>query len=240
LKDHDGLDLGLHLNLTDRMPMTTKMRDRLTPWGGRFPSKFAVAKSVMAGYLGLGDIKQEWRAQIERCLDQGLAIRFVNSHEHIHMLPPLFRLTCELAHEYGIGHVRMPASRPFRNPQPGALVRDTLIKALAVFNKKLLRQPAPVFLGMTESGRLDLAALRKILPRLRTGGIYELMCHPGFRGEGEIDNPALIEYHDWEGELNALTSEDTKNLLRTNNIRLIGYRNLDCRDGRLTITNLAH
>jgi predicted glycoside hydrolase/deacetylase ChbG (UPF0249 family) len=232
LNDHADLDLGLHLNLTDREPLTQAMRNRLARWQGRFPRKFVVAMAVMSGALPVADVKLEWRAQIERCLDKGLAIRFLNSHEHIHMLPPLFRLAGELSREYGVADVRLSTSEWFRNWKPGALIRDTLMKGLAGINHNRLDHPAPAFLGMAESGRLSLAALRNLIPRLQPGGVYELMCHPGFRSEAEIDNPQLLRYHDWEGELAALTSAEARALLDRHGVRLIGYRDLERRGGQ--------
>jgi len=233
LADHADLDLGLHLNLTEQEPLTQDMRIRLVRWRGRFPPKFAVAIAVMSGFLPAPIVKLEWRAQVERCLDKGLTIRFINSHEHIHMLPPLFHLAEELAQEYGIAHVRLPTSDWFRNWKPGALIRDSLMKVLAALNNGHLSHPAPAFLGMTESGHLSLTALQNLLPRLQPGGVYELMCHPGFRIDAEIDNPKLFAYHDWEGELVALTSPEARTLLESHGIRLIRYRDLERRDGRL-------
>lgn len=232
LKEHPDLDVGLHLNLTDRDPLTVEMRNRLARRHGRFPPKFAVAMAVMSGALPVPDIKLEWRAQIERCLDKGLTIRFINSHEHIHMLPPLFRVVGELARDYGIAHVRLPSADGFRNWKPGTFIRDTLMKGLAVLNQSHLDHPAPAFLGMADSGRLSLATLRALLPRLQPGGVYELMCHPGFRDDAEIDNPALFGYHDWEGELTALTSPEAKALLESHGVRLVGYRDLDGRENQ--------
>jgi predicted glycoside hydrolase/deacetylase ChbG (UPF0249 family) len=188
--------------------------------------------AVMSGALPVADVKLEWRAQIERCLDKGLAIRVLNSHEHIHMLPPLFRLAGELSREYGVADVRLSTSEWFRNWKPGALIRDTLMKGLAGINHNRLDHPAPAFLGMAESGRLSLAALRNLIPRLQPGGVYELMCHPGFRTETEIDNPQLLRYHDWEGELAALTSAEARALLDRHGVRLIGYRDLERRGGQ--------
>lgn len=233
LGDYQDLDLGLHLNLTDREPLTQDMRRRLIRWGGQFPPKFTVAGAVLSGAIPVRDVGREWSAQIERCMDKGLRLSFINSHEHIHMLPPLFKLVRGLAQEYGIGHVRLSTSQWLRTRQPGAVVRDTLMQGLALLNRRALDLPAPAFLGMAESGRLSLAALRTMLPRLQAGGVYELMCHPGYRDDAEIDNPRLYGYHDWEGELAALTSPETRALLDGRGIRLIGYRHLERRDGRL-------
>lgn len=233
LAEHPDLDLGLHLNLTDREPLTPDLARRLERWHGRFPPKFTLAAAVMTGAIPVADIEREWRAQIERCLDKGLTIRFLNSHEHVHMLPALFRLAGELAQAYGIAHVRLSAAQGLRNWKPGALVRDTLMHGLTAFNRGRLRHSSPAFLGMAESGRLGLPALQALLPRLQPGGVYELMCHPGYRDAAEIDNPRLFGYHDWEGELAVLTSAAARALLERHGVRLIGYRDLAHAGGEL-------
>ena len=82
----------MHLNLTDGVPVTANMREKLSRWSGRFPRKFSLAASVLSGSVTPQDVRLEWTAQVERCLELQLRPRFLNSHEHIHMLPPLFQV----------------------------------------------------------------------------------------------------------------------------------------------------
>jgi predicted glycoside hydrolase/deacetylase ChbG (UPF0249 family) len=240
LAEHPELDLGVHLNLTDRAPLTAAMRSRLTRSQGMFPPKFAVARAVMTGTLPIADVRQEWHAQIARCRDKGLSIRFLNSHEHIHMLPPLFQLIGELAETFAIPHVRLSAPDGLRNWAPAPLIRDSLMTGLAWRNRSRLAQPAPVFLGMSDSGRLNLAALQRMVAALKPGTVYELMCHPGFRVDSEIDNPRLYGYHDWEGERETLSGPAACALLERHGVRLLGYRDLVRQNGRLTAAYPVH
>jgi len=235
LRDYPQLDLGVHLNLTEREPLTVGMRDRLGQWAGRFPAKFALVKAIFSGTVRAEDVKAEWRAQIERCLDEGLTLTFLNSHEHIHMLPGLFQVTRALADEYGIAHVRCPTPELPRSWEAGALVRDGLLGALAMLNRRQLEVPAPRFLGMGRSGKLSLDYLRRKLPTLRPGRVYELMCHPGQLDEAEVTEARLRSYHDWEGELATLTNPTLRELLHSHGVRLIGYRHLTITDGRFVV-----
>ena len=180
-------------------------------------------------------MKSEWRAQIERCLDKGLEIRFLNSHEHIHMLPSLFAVIQALAGEYGISHIRFPTSEPSQNLAIGALVRDILMKMMAVSNRPRLSRPAARFLGMGESGRLGVEYLKRRLPKLKPGHVYELMCHPGYYDANEISDSRLLNYHDWNGEFVALTKPAVRDMLYEHRIRLIGYRHLQLQAGRLVV-----
>jgi len=62
-----------------------------------------------------------------------------------------------------------------------------------------------------------------------------LMCHPGEFDAQEVSDSRLVRYHDWQGELSALTSPAVRELLYRHGVRLIGYRHLDVRDDRLVV-----
>ncbi len=235
LRDCDALDVGVHLNLTDGVPLTTKLRNGLSRGSGRFPGKFRMAGAVVAGVVKTEDVQHEWRAQIERCLDNGLRLRFLNSHEHLHMLPSLFALTRVLAKDYGIPHIRFPRSQLLGKSRSGSLFRGAVIKALESINRRHADTPSAQFLGLETSGKLDLPYLERCLSRLRAGEIYELMCHPGEFDAREVTDTRLPRYHDWEGELAVLTSAEARALLDRQGIRLIGYRHLDVNGDRLVV-----
>ena len=89
---------------------------------------------------------------------------------------------------------------------------------------------------MGESGRLSLAYLNNTLPKLKSGRVYELMCHPGYCDTEEINDARILDYHDWEGERNILTSIAVKELSDSLGIRLIGYRHVRFRgDGSMVV-----
>jgi hypothetical protein len=59
------------------------------------------------------------------------------------------------------------------------------------------------------------------------------MCHPGHDEREDARARRLTRYHNWEGELAALTDPLTRNLIAELGIRLIGYRHIEIIDGRL-------
>ncbi len=220
------VDVGVHLNLTDRQPLTRRLSDALNTWGGQFPGKFSIAKAVLSRRIAIDLIRDEWRAQIEHCLARNLQLSFLNSHEHIHMLPPLYPITLALAREYGIEHVRYATPEWPRAWSASALLRDGIMSVLSQINHFRIPHAAPIFLGMGESGRLSQQYMSNLLPKLRSGRVYELMCHPGIADLEEVRNKRLLAYHDWELERQTLSDPTLKTALATNNIRLIGYRHL--------------
>ena len=235
LGNNPDLDVGVHLNLTAQAPLTVNMQNRLSRWAGCFPDKFTMSKALLTNKIKTAEVKDEWCAQIDRCLDKKLQIRFLNSHEHIHMLPSLFPLLQEIAKEYDIPHVRFPTSELFKNMATGALLRDMLIKMMGLINRTRMTNPAVRFIGMGESGRLGANYLKQTLPKLKPGQVYELMCHPGNYDANEIHDSPLLDYHDWNREFDTLTNPAVRDMLCQHRIRLIGYRHLQIRDGRLLV-----
>lgn len=235
LRDCDILDVGVHLNLTEGTPLTSELRRSFSRGSGRFPQKFAIARAILSGAIKTEDIQREWRAQIERCLENGLRLKFLNSHEHLHMLPRLFPIVRALAKDHDIQHIRFPTSRLGGGTSNGSLFRGAVIKVLETINRRRAGTRTARFLGMEVSGKLDLPYLERSLSRLDAGEIYELMCHPGEFDAQEVTDARLLRYHDWQGELSALTSPAARDLLHRHRVRLIGYRHLDVRDDRLVV-----
>lgn len=227
----EDLDLGVHLNLTSGRPLTQALAERLDQ--GRFPSPFALAARLLTGRIGVALVRDEWRTQIESLLNLrpgGLPLRFLNSHEHVHMLPQLFPLAIGLAREYHIPFVRRVRVEWLPPFGASALLRNLLMGAMALVNTAIntggTTGPRPLFIGLSRSGRLDLAYLEARFARLRPGRVYELMCHPGTFDPAQITDPRLLAYHDWEGELALLCGEAFSGLCASYGIALTNYRAL--------------
>ena len=232
LDDCEDLDLGVHLNLTAGRPLTRALAERLDQ--GRFPSPFALAAKVITGRVGMALVRDEWRAQIESLLSlrpSGLPLRFLNSHEHVHMLPPLLPVAIGLAREYRIPFVRRVRIEWLPPFGASALPRTLLMGAMALITRGVDRgvdtgRSQPLFIGLSRSGRLDRAYLEARFARLRPGRVYELMCHPGTFDPAQITDPRLLAYHDWEGELALLCGEAFSGLCAASGIALTHYRAL--------------
>lgn len=225
----DGsVDLGVHLNLSLGEPVTREMRRRLRRWGERFPAKFTVTGAILRGAIPIEDVRAEWIGQIERCLRLGIEPWFLNSHEHVHMLPPLCSVAHELAGEYEIPHVRHISPEPMAAVPRHGVFRNLIVAALHLANARPERASLQV-LGLGASGSLTLRYIRRRFRSLQPGRAYELMCHPGYYDPEEIKERHLTRYHDWESELKLLTGSAFATICTEYGIQLIGYRDLSTR-----------
>ena len=226
LRAAPSLDIGVHLNLTHGQPVSKRMRDLLGRFGGLFPGKMNFARAYLTGRISPGDVEEEWRAQIEKCVNQKLELRFLNSHEHLHMFPKLFTTTKKLADEYGIRFVRFSRSNIRETNNFGSFTRGVIINIFEAANTGSRTVGNPAFIGLAESGKLSEGYIIKLLRKLKPGQVYELMCHPGYSCEPMDTFPDLKSYHHWEEELRVLTCSRIITACSDLNVRLVSYREL--------------
>ena len=219
--DTTNLDLGVHLNLTFKAPLSELMRQKLARWNGNFPDAQTMSLMILSGKISVNDVRMEWQLQIDACQPRKLV--FLNSHEHIHMLPVLFPVVLKLAQDYNIPHVRFTRADWHWPMKRSVLFRNTMLQVMQLINRSLHTAEMPIFLGLTQSGKLDLIYLEKIFSKLKPGQCYELMCHPGRFNPQEITDSKLIAYHEWEAELALLKSPEVVDLLEKFAIRLSHY-----------------
>jgi len=225
LKVHSTISVGVHLNLTSGYPLSKGMKQWQSSMVGRFPGKGDLLKLILTNKLSLELILEEYRQQIEECLSRGFNIEFLNSHEHIHMLPMVYEIVRKLSLEYGIKNIRW--TRPdIIKVNFSSMFRSAALGVMGLLNKNKSNDREPIMLGLSQSGKLSLEGLVRIFNKLQPGNTYELMCHPGFFDKNEIIDESLLGYHDWEGELALLMSDELMNLYTNNRIKLINYSSI--------------
>jgi len=217
-------DAGVHLNATWGEPLTLQLRAALATNRGALPRKGHLFTALLLNRLPCHAIATEWKAQIDRCNAAGLTVRFLNSHEHVHMHPRLYPVIAALAREYRIPFVRHTTADAASFSNPSAALRGLLTNAVARLNR-----PAgntPTMLGLGPSGQLDMKYLRRALPRLKSGVSYELMCHPGRDDAAAAANLRLRAYHKWTSELECLLDPEFRRMLDAYNVRIVRFRDL--------------
>jgi hopanoid biosynthesis associated protein HpnK len=237
-----ALGVGIHLNLTQGRPVTPapQVPSIVTSDGSFYPSPGILAWQILSRRAKLGDIETELRSQIEKVALAGIRITHLDSHKHIHLLPPLFSVVVKLAREYRIDCIRCPiepassAIGPLLSVRSGwtrkarqcLLGRGLSTLATLHANKVAdagLHRPEH-FYGLSQTGFLDAAILGQLL-RALPEGTSEIMCHPGYLDDALQGIPTRLRVQR-ETELEALTNADIRELVREMEIELISYDKL--------------
>ncbi|MCX7975299.1 MAG: ChbG/HpnK family deacetylase [Candidatus Aminicenantes bacterium] len=228
------LGVGLHLNIVRGFPLTERSQipGLLKEDGYFYGQVYPLFFGIIRGKIKIKEVEKEWRAQIEKGLSTGLKLTHLDSEKHVHVFPPLFRLTLKLAAEYGIYRVRFINERCFAWP-PTQMAKAWLVASWCSrarpYIEKLGVKVVDHFFGFCQAGRVSVKWLKKILKKLPLG-TSEIMTHPGFL------SPDLLELEKnfgsyyinrrRENELKALLAPELRAWLEKWGIRLISYRDL--------------
>jgi len=220
------LDVGVHLTLIEERPLcpASEIPSLVGPDGRFLPSYRHLTARILMRSAPPSEVRRELRAQIERVIATGRRPSHLDGHQHVHLLPPVWRVTTELAAEYGIRWIRVPhfaslfaSSRSVFDPffRLGLNILSTTTASLRSGAEPKIRT-----LGLHLGGRLTEGDLLRVLAALRPG-ISELVTHPGLK------TPALgARYHwnyEWSTELAALTSPQIISVLRSNGVKLTRF-----------------
>ena len=215
--DGEGLDVGLHLDLTEYP---------LLP-GSRKPLRSLIAASFTR-QIDRQAMRAEIQAQLntfEAAIGHGPA--FVDGHQHVHQFPVVrAELLAELTHRYGQQAPWIRSTRRARQPRAQGVPRASAFKAtliewlgsqgLAALTRQLGIQQNSRLLGVYDfqgGPARYRTLLRTWLGAARDGDL--LMCHPGL-GVKHSDGLNAAR----ESEYQVLSSPQFDELLQANGIAL--------------------
>lgn len=243
--DAQSLPVGLHLNLT----LGTCAADPadvspLVDEGGSFRHtardlpRLLCTKPPDSALLAA--IHKEFEAQFARASDTGLAFTHFDSHQHVHLIPAIFRIAAELAPRFGYSRTRLPKEPltlfHLRHRPLAGMRRLNPVKWLWLrLAVRRIDNPfiAPdAYFGALHSGLADAATLLGTLRALRQGTTAEIGIHPGYPcppEEAVYPQPFVNEFiasPRRREELDALTDPRVARAVTQRGIRLISYADL--------------
>jgi predicted glycoside hydrolase/deacetylase ChbG (UPF0249 family) len=161
------------------------------------------------GLIPPKDIEKEFRAQLERCTKEGIKISFINSHQHLHLLPGIMDIVIKLAKENNIAYIRT-VTEPFS--LKGGLFRYLESIFLSMFSrlarnkiKKNDLETNDIFVGFLHAGNLSKEDIdfAKDFYKKHPDAVIELGCHPGFETD-ELRAKYKNWGYNWQKELKTL------------------------------------
>ena len=132
---HAGLGVGLHFNLTLGAPSAPAAEvPALLGADGAFADRSEIARRALRGRLDRDQLRRELRAQFDAFAALGLRPTHVDSHQHVHALPPVFDVVAAECAARGLP-LRQPEVLGLRTGRPdlGRRLRSGL---LALFNRR--------------------------------------------------------------------------------------------------------
>jgi hopanoid biosynthesis associated protein HpnK len=228
-RQNPELDVGLHLTLVEEQGILGhEALPTLVDEMGRFPrTSGEFFRRALLGRIRWDEVEREVAAQIALFQETGLRLSHVNSHQHLHMFPPVFQIVRRLTHSMENVWIRNPAG-PWRkspNTPLGRWVQRlglnlTCLSARGLHARPLPQMPDGMY-GFEVSGSLTRSSLEQILRKI-PDGLYELICHPG---EGDADTQRRYSHWDyrWAEELEALTAPETRLVLEEHGIALTSF-----------------
>ena len=213
-----NLKVGLHLTLVDGKALSPPHEiPTLVDAHGMFSTDLVAAgMRWFFSPTARRDLRKEIRAQFEAFRGTGLTLDHVNAHNHMHLHPTVLGMIIDLAEEFGVTALRLPAEPP----QPGlalwlALMRRRLRGAGLAYND--------VLVGLKDSGHITEARVLSALDRLQDG-VSEFYFHPATAATPALE--ANAPGYDRLGELHALTSRPVAHRLKALGLTPVGFADL--------------
>lgn len=210
LKEIPAAQVGIHLVLVEEKSLLPRQEiPSLVKTNSHFYKNHRVFfLRYLLGLINMEEVRKECEAQIKRCLETDLKLTFINSHQHLHLLPEIFEVVSTLAQKYKIPYIRL-VNEPLTGP--GGWFRKVQLAVLNVLSKRARsKMPSQLqandfFIGFINAGHLgekDIQIARQIASQ-NLGQLIELGCHPGFEDDDLRKKYAHWQYN-WQKELTVL------------------------------------
>jgi len=223
------LDIGIHLTLVEETPLSdsNSISSIIDEGGNFYPHTSSFFKRYLMGKIDPSHVYRELDLQIQKVLDTGLPISHLDSHQHTHIIPGVYKEVVKLARKYKINAIRRPKEK-FRLYMlyPGKLLRVFelhMVNFMCGLNKNTNLNKPDYFSGFYYGGQLGKSNLLQVLTTISQPGIHELMCHPGNTPSNH--DYSHWDYH-WHDELLALTDPAIPKYITQRGITLISYRDI--------------
>lgn len=213
--------LAIHINLLEGRPVAKQEDVKLLVNSDGF-FKFSFFKLLLFYYTSRKEVKEELCEQIGKELiaqfDKVSSVSpggkiYVDSHQHFHMLPFVFKAVLNLKDRFDIQYIRIPQERFFVDFKIGALknyfglniVKHLLLNYLSKICRRYLSETGisspDYFIGVLFTGRMTVSSIKKALSKINgeKNTVVEILLHPGGLANDEAhmlsNYPELINYY---------------------------------------------
>jgi predicted glycoside hydrolase/deacetylase ChbG (UPF0249 family) len=230
--DFNPISFGVHLNLTEGIPLSPGLKSITGPDGCFCGKQEAHRRLMSRGDEALEEeVGREFSAQIRALRAAGIRMDHLDGHQHVHIFPAAIDAALRAGREFGIPWIRipeepLPSGSIYRN---NSLLNDEAERFCRIAAGARIRihgsslKTTDHFRGLYLKGRLFLARLEETLQTLLPG-LTELMVHPGRMPGGQAEGPfSAFSHREREEELEVLTSGSFHRILEKYRVRLTSF-----------------
>ena len=235
LKKNPKVGVGIHINLTLGNPINHPLRIRsLVNEDGVFLGGKELLKRAFLGKLKKEEIYLEVKAQIQKFFDWGIIPTHIDSHQRCHLFKDIYPVILEVMREFRINKMRTHRRWFIFNNSRNRRLNLILYyfkhpnRIISYFFSQYRKKKAkniifPDWL-LSPIGNMNIYQKFKLTLLNLPFGTSELVTHPGYYSK-ELDK--LVKYkEEREEELKILKSNELKEILRRENIKLISFKEL--------------
>lgn len=233
-----GVGIGLHLNLTDG----PSFFDDLSNAQGKYKYNFLhyFLFSFIKNRKLERKILQEFEAQYRQLTKGGIRPDHVDSQDHVHMIPPVFEITCKFCKKHKINRVRI-ADEPFflstKIPELKSVLKFIVLKSFSLINKATLAKynlrSTDAFYGLVYTNNMNGKIIKDALRDALMKGFQtiEVVSHPAFINQNDIvyTSEFIKKYSNLPNraqEKNALTNKKLITWLNQNGLIKATFKNI--------------
>ena len=178
---HPGLGVGLHFNLTEGCPLTDARS--LVDADGAFLLRGELIRRSIRGRVEPSEITRELTAQLDRFVSLGLTPTHLDSHQHVHMVPTVFRAMAPVLRERVRAlRVVLSAGQQTSQPQLATMTVNAMLRlSAASIRRRFPGRTNDRFVSLHQlhaSQPWNEDAYRSLIGSVPSQGVTELMVHP--------------------------------------------------------------
>ena len=173
--------MGLHFNLTEGRPLTDARS--LIDSNGAFLLRGELIRRSIRGRVEPSEIARELTAQLDRFVSLGLTPTHLDSHQHVHMVPTVFRAMAPVLRERVRAlRVVVPAGHHTSRPQPVTMTVNAMLRlSAASIRRRFPGRTNDRFVSLHQLGTdwpWNKDAYHSLIGSVPSQGVTELMVHP--------------------------------------------------------------
>lgn len=228
LSRHNINQCGIHFNLT-LGHSAFQPRKNITDPNGNYIKVNRHFINYLQGKLSVNIVYEEFKMQLQLLKKLGLRITHFDTHQNIHILPPVYSALKRLSEENG---GRIPIRIPRERLDFSHRYRLSNLKRIMVFNffsalihNRLKFEPTIQAIGGNfydnpENSQVLMNVINQI--KASSGEVFEFAVHPGYFSEEILNYDPYARQRETELKLLINTSD----LFHENNIGIINFSKL--------------